>query len=378
MVGNPQYAVSAVVVQSTAMTTPKLRPARRPRPLSARLVPWHRWAALVFALPLLVQALTGAMLMFRHEIVRATDPHAIRATSISLAPPLDTAIASVTAAYPADHIARADYPRTANGVLLFTLQTPDGGRRYIGVDPGTGRVTGELGALAYAFETLRDLHEHWLAGENGRIATGMTGLAMLGIGISGLIVWWQGWTRWRMAFRLPLQGATKQLLYFWHRSLGAMTALFLLLLATTGALLAFGPWLRSVPSGDVVSMPQIARDAQEHLTIAQALFPGFTVRDVRFDLASGTIGRVLLHDAAWPGPPRQVLFGPDGTVGKLLDPHSYAPYAALDSWLFPLHAGQFGGGALRAVLFVTGLVAATLTVTGTVLWHVRRPRMKPT
>jgi uncharacterized iron-regulated membrane protein len=359
------------------MTTPMTRSARRPRPLSVRLVPWHRWVALIFALPLFLQAVTGAVLMFRHDIVRAVDPHAVRASPAAQAAPLDTAIASVAAAYPSARTARIDYPRTATGVLLFTLRTPDGERQFIGVDPGTGSVTGELGSLAYALEKLRDLHEHWLSGDAGRIGTGLTGCALLGLALSGVLMWWSGWTRWRMAIRLPLHGAPKQLLYFWHRSLGAMAAVFLLLSATTGALLALGPWLRSDMPGGAPPAPVTARDAQDRLAIAQQLFPSFAVRDVRFDLANGTIARVLLHDAAWPGPPRQVWFAADGTVRKLLDPRRYTPYAALDSWLFPLHAGQFGGVALRLVLLFSGLVAATLAATGTALWYLRRPRKTP-
>jgi uncharacterized iron-regulated membrane protein len=74
----------------------------------------------------------------------------------------------------------------------------------------------------------------------------------------------------------------------------------------------------------------------------------------------------------------------DGLSRVVLDPYTGEVLGTLDlrtmppadrfrrRWLISLHAGEYGGVAMRAVYLVVGLVPVALAGTGLVVWWLRR------
>ena len=81
------------------------------------------------------------------------------------------------------------------------------------VDPASlDFVTWHYDAFPGFLGVIVRLHGNLLMGRAGRVYVGWLGLAMLVLGISGLILWWPGRIRWRAAF-LVKRGAWGLRLY---------------------------------------------------------------------------------------------------------------------------------------------------------------------
>jgi uncharacterized iron-regulated membrane protein len=94
-------------------------------------------------------------------------------------------------------------------IRLMTLGDAANGRRVIGVlvDPvSLNLVTWRYDTFPGCLRVIVELHWNLLMGRAGRVYVGWLGLAMLMLGISGLIHWWPGRGRWRSA-RLVKGGA---------------------------------------------------------------------------------------------------------------------------------------------------------------------------
>src|SRR5207302_1046831 len=85
------------------------------------------------------------------------------------------------------------------------------------------------------------LHGNLLMGRAGRVYVGWLGLAVLVLGISGLILWWPRRQRWRAAF-LVKRGARGLRLYRdLHGAIGIWTFVVFITVSFSGVCLAFPP-----------------------------------------------------------------------------------------------------------------------------------------
>jgi uncharacterized iron-regulated membrane protein len=157
--------------------------------------------------------------------------------------------------------------------------------------------------------------------------------------------------RWRPALALA------------HRLLGLVVSLWLLLLGTTGALLAFKEdWLRLVQpgaagpplSGEVLSAPGLARRA----AAAEAAFGVERVRSVVLAGPSIALDQVYLRDHAGGG----YL---DPTTGAVVA--RWAEGQRIVDVLFDLHHRLLLGEAGKKAVGVVGLLGAALVLSGLVL-----------
>ncbi len=191
--------------------------------LKARLLQWHRWLALAFALPLAIVIVTGLILSFEplaqkrplaqplsgEQMMALLDRHdpSGRATSLSL---------------------RSYDNRLALGPVL--------------IDLASGEVAGEGWSWSNLLRTSRGLHEHLLLGQSWIvIASTVAMLGLLGLGLA------MGWPRPRNS----LGG--------WHGTAAWIALPLGLLVPLTGLAIAFGIGLpAAVPpaSGPAVPLRQ--------------------------------------------------------------------------------------------------------------------------
>lgn len=154
----------------------------------------HALPGLILALMLAITAGTGAILAV-DTFVEARSAPVVAEEAMSLA----DLTARITAQLPGvEKIAR-----TPSGKVRVTYH--EGGRPGSAfVDPLTGRTLGPDG-ISPAMRTITNLHRAWLSGDGGRMAAGLSAVAMLLLSITGLFLLKRLAGGWGGLFR-PLAG----------------------------------------------------------------------------------------------------------------------------------------------------------------------------
>jgi uncharacterized iron-regulated membrane protein len=247
------------------------------------------------------------------------------------------------------------------------------------IDPVSGEVLGTRAALLPPILIFaHQLHGNFLMGRDGRsLVVGWLGVAMLILGISGLVLWWPRRGQWKYAF---LVRPTAQGLRF-HRELHAATGIWIFFIfmavSFSGVVLAWPQTLGANPPGfNPRAVPTVeATDgkrlgATEAVIAASAAVPGLSPRSVTIParpdqaisvnyLSNGAIGATVFVD-----PYR-------GKVISVRDPS-----ANVMAWMRPVHQGSLGP-VWQFLVFLSGLIPSLFVVTGMIMWWKKRRRHVP-
>lgn len=332
----------------------------------------HRWVGLCACALILLQALTGAALVFRAPLAELIDPAGMVRRTAAGAVPLSQVLAAVELRYPGGDIQRIVWPQRPDDVYFVHLADRQGQARFAAVDPGDGRVLRSGGLWRFPTEALLAVHFRLLSGRIGLAVMLLSGLGIVLMAASGLACWWPRAGRWKSALqvnpRLPPRAVLRQL----HRAGGAAVAVLALASAVTGLLVGGEYLLEPGPLTSVV--PRAIRtapapDVDRALARARAAHPG-PLRDVRLS-ADGRLAAFF-----W-APARSALAVDAVKVsladGRLAETKSAAADRSLWVAILPLHSGQAFGLAGQLLLFAGAAGLAGLAVTGPILWLTRRP-----
>src|SRR5688572_10609192 len=202
----------------------------------------HLWTGLLVGLYVFVVCVTGAALVFRIDMQRATFPHLF---TPSPGAPADAAtiLESVRNAFPDDGVSGIDAPTTVRPTYLAYVVRGD---RFLTllIDPVSARVLGELPEKSIV-RTVQDLHFDLLAGRTGRIVNGAGAVLLLGLCLSGLVIWWPGLPNWRRAFTVDLRRSWKRINWDLHSATGIWTGALVAMWAVTGVYFAFPAQFRA-------------------------------------------------------------------------------------------------------------------------------------
>jgi uncharacterized iron-regulated membrane protein len=332
----------------------------------------HRWVGLIAGVYVLVISVTGAALVFRIDLQRASHPHLFTPAEGATAGPL-AIMHSVARAYPEHTLSGVDAPTTARPTYLAYVTSP-GAFKTILIDPVTARVLGELPERT-AVRALQELHFDLLSGRTGRMVNGLGALSIVVLAATGTIEWWRRGLSWKRG-RLPQE---------LHRAVGIAGVALILMWAITGAYFAFPSAFRAaigavspltanrVPQSDcslaVAHCPtapwqQVIETAQQHR-------PGRHV--ARVVLPYGERGSWLVMFADRRPTPAYTELDPvylDRYSGAVIeiDRRQESAGDRITRAVTPLHVGSVGGTPLRIAWFVFGLAPAFLAVTGAAVW----------
>lgn len=337
----------------------------------------HRYAGLTMALFLFVQAITGALLLYRGPIERLLDPAGQTSRGKAALISAGEAARAASSAMPGTHLIRLFAPDSDRATWFAHMSDADGRLTYASIDPAGGAVLRAGDLTRFPLEAALQIHYRLLTGRAGTIVIALNGLALAIMAVSGLGYWWPRRNpakalaiRWRLSPRLVLRQV--------HRTLGVVVSGFLILISCTGFLLVFPDLVGSgvsVPPANVSAL-QIDRS----LGLAQGIFPGAALRDMR---VGGDRLTVNFHAPDRNG--RAV----DVVAVALPSPHILSAMPASRSralWmvLLPIHTGEFIGLTGSALWLLVALSLAALALTGPLMWwHIatqrrRAPRKVPT
>ncbi|WP_041523870.1 PepSY-associated TM helix domain-containing protein [Gilvimarinus agarilyticus] len=346
---------------------------------SPLLLAAHRYIGLVAGLFFVVTSLTGVLLIYKQPLLLAYYPvlaaeqeadlpngEAITALLARLAQERNPAVRRVR--MPTD-----DWP-------FYSVSYRDGSSQTLSAY-GEVLVRSEVQFDPMAF--IFDLHAHWLAGHTGERISGYVHLAVLVLLVTGLYAWWP--RRWRKALHLAVRGSAVKVLYSWHRTLGAVSALVLIVGVATGVMMVFYTEVRSVLvaglGGEVPSIERTVKGEgpwrswpELYASIANQL-PEGQLRSVSFPLEEG---QALSARKRMPGEWHQ-----HGRSFIYINPYTGEAYATVDAGnaglgpalmqkVYPLHSAAVGGPLYWGALTLASCATLGLFISGVYIWWWRR------
>lgn len=356
----------------------------RIKPLVRKL---HLTLAVVAGGPLLVVSVTGALLVFPDPVARAVHGDRVADPADPSVRPASELLAAARAVMPgSDRVVRMQYPTAPGDTLVAETKE----RRTVVLDPATAGVLRVVGVDGFSVRPfLVRLHVDLFAGKVGSWVTGLSSVALILLCLTGLYLWWpRGRWAWHY-FRVKFTGGRPRLNYDLHRAGGLYCSAVLVVIAVTGATMAFyslvtptvywltgsspnkpGPNKVAVPAG-----PPKLLSADEVVAVAKAHVPGTDLYRLYPPKADDAPYRVFLlpgHDRVTRFEEARLVIDP--YTGAILHEDGPTTMSAGDRamrWLLPLHFGTFGGTATRVIYVAASLGPVLLAGTGFLVWRKR-------
>jgi uncharacterized iron-regulated membrane protein len=212
---------------------------RRPQTVWLRKATFqiHLWSGIGLGLYVLLVSLTGSILVYRNELYRAAtrDPIVVHGTGPMLS---DEQLKKLALReYPGYTILNLSRGRTSGETVAISML--DGSKRANRLfNPYTGADLGDSAPLGIrAVSKLIALHDDLLGGPTGREINGLAALLLVGVTITGIVVWWPGVTKWRRSLTLPRNAGWQRWIWGLHSMLGFWTFAAILLFAVSGVYL---------------------------------------------------------------------------------------------------------------------------------------------
>lgn len=359
--------------------------------LRQRWVALHRWLGLTVGLLFVLLGLSGSALVFDHAIDEWLNADLLLTDGSGTRMSVEAVIESAEAEFSGEAIS-VSKPRVADGVWTVWFQSGSQDQpkfTQVLVDPYTAEVTGQRVWGEYFMTWIYRLHYQLLAGETGAAIVGLVGIiSMLSI-LSGLYLWCPLWRHsWRAAFSVR----SGKVNYDLHKSGGAVSALFLIVIAFTGVYMEFPQWFNwalsplsavSEPPSELKSAPAEASaplSSDQAIAIAQTKFPHAELDHLHPPLGPEGFYEVAFRQSGEVqqsfGRTQVFLDQYNGEVLMIRTPKEFTAADAFVAWQFPLHNGEAFGLLGRWVVFVAGIAPAALYATGVLLWWKRRRRAK--
>jgi uncharacterized iron-regulated membrane protein len=359
----------------------------------------HLWLGLASGLVVFIVSLTGAIFVFQDDIRDLTEPWR-KVPAQATAPVRPSQLqAAALAGHPG--VAAKDCWTTYFGpersATVFFVDKA-GAPIQVYLNPYTGRVLHEQDLRGHFFSIIQEIHMHLLLPE--AVAKWVVGLSIsvfVVMLLTGLVLWWPKRRQERkQRFTIKWGGRWRRVNYDLHNVLGFYAASVGLVLALTGLFMIF-PWMLDstmfvINGGPVDPREKISAKVDTLQAVPAAAQP---LPDVVYRTARRLSPRAEM-----------VLMGPTGngkdpvycwTYGKALHyyhrdeyafhpvsgqvlqflPHSSKSAATRFSDMnYDLHTGQILGFGGKLVAFLASLIAASLPVTGTLIWWGRRSKTK--
>jgi sulfite reductase (NADPH) flavoprotein alpha-component len=315
----------------------------------------HSLPGLISALVVMLMGITGAVL--------SVDPAMDRlGTSI----PAHLSAAELASRVVAHYPGVQQLQRTPSGSLIVYFQG-DSGAGADRIDPLNGSRIEPYAPSAFS-RWVKQLHRSLLLDTVGRVASGVTALAMLMLCVSGILLLVKRVGGWRQLAR-PLHGSRSQR---WHAKVGRIAVFGLLLSALTGTYMSAATF--SLVSDGMQNEPDFPAATSGGPPAPAARLPALVATDLK-DLrelvfpAPGDLAAVYtLRTAQGDG-------YVDQSSGALLAYRAHSGTREAYELVYQLHTGE-GLWWLGLMLGTCALGAPWMAVTGATVWW-QRQRAKP-
>jgi uncharacterized iron-regulated membrane protein len=402
-----------------------------PKPQRRSLRYWlqqlHLWIGLILMLPLVMMGITGAVLVYAHDIehllgqgepaVKTTGEWQSPGTLIEAAKaaskePGRVPIAvrwPIEAGEPA--AVRLSRPGMANERPQFRggnrqeprpqqggqaqgrvpAQSPFAGSQQLLFDPVSLELLQTQATMTGWVRFFHDLHGHlFIAGGLGREIVGWLGVALLVLGCSGLYLWWPRAGQWKAAFTVRRTAKGVRFNRELHGAVGIWSLVLFMLVNFTGVYLAFPQQISAAvntvwPGRDMRAAQFQARvepmrgatpiALDEALALARERVPDARFLNAFLPTRPDQALRIgLIRAGHGEGAPViTVIVDPwRKSIVDVFDPRTMTTGESIIAWQRALHYGQGLGGVYRFLVFVAGVIIPVFAVTGFLMWWLKR------
>jgi sulfite reductase (NADPH) flavoprotein alpha-component len=315
----------------------------------------HSLAGLISALLVMLLGITGAIL--------SVDPAIDR---LGTAIPSQLSVAELAGRVAAHYPEIQQIERTPSGTLIVYYQA-DSGPGADRVDPLSGTRIGPYVPSGFS-RWVKQLHRSLLLDTAGRVASGITAVAMLLLCVSGILLLVKRVGGWRQAAR-PLHGNRSQR---WHAEVGRIAVFGLLLSALTGIYMSAATF--SLVSDGMQNEPDFPAATSGGPPAPAARLPALMatdladLRELVFPMPSDPAAVYTLRTA-------QGDAYVDPSNGALLVYRAHNGTRKIYELIYLLHTGE-GLWWMGLMLGICALGAPWMAVTGAIIWW-QRQRAKP-
>lgn len=350
----------------------------------SRILWAHRWLGLISGLVVFIVSITGCIYVFEEELRDifqkkyyhvSTEGHTVRQ-------PLENVSAALYKSFPDASVRQIRFDEAAGSTIQYFTKD----NKVISMNPYTLEVAGVRSTKTDFFYWILDVHRHLAWGDTGSEIIKWNVLIFFILCVSGLIIWWpKQWRFFKQAARIKFQRKNlKRLNWDLHSVLGFYALAILLLISLTGMFWMFD-WVKdgvrlatATPAAKEAKIQSQPQDGQIY-TIEQAYSQAITHYPKPEKV-------VLINAADEPKAAIRVLFRYPYTVvrkqstffydkysGQLLKAAPYSadtPYDKVAKANYQLHTGNIPslGIGSKIVYFLASLFAASLPVTGVIIW----------
>ncbi|HEY9185796.1 MAG TPA: PepSY-associated TM helix domain-containing protein [Salegentibacter sp.] len=337
------------------------------------LLKYHSWFGLIAGLFLLLMGLSGSILVF-HEQLDSWFFRDQLQQKFSGTQQLDLAVENVQKVYPGWDTRLKQFD--AGEVLVFDLRNQKK-RRYVFVDPDTGKIQKEINANTHFTSWLLKLHYSLHAGAIGRILVLLFGIIFFLSLFSGIILYQKSILK-TLSFRVRLNRNNSRNFYSsLHRYVGVWSLFLNLVLVSTGIVLAYTVAKAGLNPLPAPSGPEVEISLARSLEELKEDFPDFTPTYIRLPLnkdADITVfgkfsGDAFFYSEFYNYIKLDYRNAKISSVKKVAD----ASFSnKLASTVMPLHYAEFGGLAMKILYCLIGLSGPFLSVSGFIIWQKRK------
>jgi uncharacterized iron-regulated membrane protein len=362
----------------------------------------HLWVGLLLCLPLVILGLSGSLLVYE-DWTRLLDPH--RTAAVGEGKPIGDIVAAARVAAPQGY-APAFYrapeePGDFASVRLTAWPQRQGQGQpaassqgggvplRIEIDPVSLQVWDSL-LSSRVISFVHTLHANFFLSD--RRFVGWLGVAMVVLGLSGLINWWPPRRRWREGFVVRRKARGVLLYRQLHGAAGIWAYVVFIVVSLSGVYLAFPQTMRDAvnivaPARDLraaaasvkvergagataMSVDEAAALARQSVPEGQVDFVGLPSRpDQPYRIT-------LLRPGQDQGQPVMTVFVDPWArqIVKTFDPREYSAGETVIAWQHTLHSGDGAGPLWKLLVFAVGFLPLLFSITGVWMWWLKRAR----
>ncbi len=356
----------------------------------------HLWLGLTTGIVVFIVCITGVIYTFQKELKLWVYPH------YTVAVPIESSKLSLDDLLQgyqqqSDHKVLRIYDFNAAHRSALLLTTKEEVYYYIFLNPYTGSVLYETPLASDFFTIVLYLHMNLILGELGAQIVGWSVLVFILSLISGLVLWFpkrfivfknkKGRTS---SFSIKTNGSKKRLLYDLHKVVGFYGASILIVLAITGVAWTF-TWVDTAIYTAVTferkkEEQPVVIDTTQFRSTALAVLKKQVIRKQKDS------NYFIYFLPNTPTDPLWVRATPDDDQYGTTDDYYATPDTGvlitakldkdknagqkLNSLYYDIHTGSLLGIGGKIIVFLAGIIGASLPITGFLLYRNRRKKKK--
>jgi uncharacterized iron-regulated membrane protein len=351
----------------------------------------HRWAGLTAGLVVFIVSVTGCLYVFEEEWREIFQHKYLYVQQVKEKRKSITELSTfVQAAYPNEKITQLRFLEQKDAAFIFHTQS----MLAVSINPYTGAIIGHRNLKTDFMNVVLDIHLHLFLGRVGKEIVRWNVLIFLGMCITGLILWWPKQKRFlRQSTTIKWRTKNwKRLNWDLHSVLGFYALFVLLIISLTGIFWVFdtAQHLVRIATGspawkapEVRSMPTVLKKESpldSAYVFATLQHPG--AEQVFIAIPSDSVESIrVLFRLPYTIVRRQATVWFDQYSIKHLHTESYKKYTRyenLSGSIYDFHTGGIRalGIGSKIIYFLASLFAASLPITGTLIWFGRRNKRK--